>query len=340
LIKQFIALNTEDELRLYAPHLPLEQLPENPRVKWRLLPNRRLWSQIQLSKELRHNEPDVVFVPSHVIPILSKTKSVVTIHDLAYYYFPKSYSPFDRRYLNFTTAVSLEKATKIITPSQATKKDILKFHHVNEKKIIVIPHGYNEHIFNQTVNYQNSPLKNPYYFYVGRIEQRKNIKLLIEAFVLLARKNEKVELVLAGKNGYGYQEIFNQLDNLPLNIRARIIVPGYLPQYDTARYLKHALAFVFPSLYEGFGIPVLESMAIGTPVITSSSSSLPEVSGNAGLLLPPNNPTLWSEAMADLLEKPNLRQEMSLNGLEQAKKFSWRQSAQKTLEVIRDAARN
>lgn len=339
LIKQIINLDHKDHLRLYAPHESFEKIGSGPQVEWKILPEARLWSQLTLSKELRRNEPDVLFVPSHVIPLLSKVKSVVTIHDLAYRFFPQSYSNFDRRYINFATSVSVSKASKIIVPSHATKNDLVKLHKIDPKKIVVIPLGYNEDVFNPNKDYQDSPMKRPYFFYVNRLEYRKNTQLLIDAFVLLAKERKDVDLVLAGKAGYGYVDIERKLNNLPAAIRSRIITPGYLPQYDSARYMKHALALVCPSIYEGFGLPILEAMAIGTPVIASNSSSLPEVAGDAAILLPPNNPLSWAASMSRIIHQKELSASLRAKGIIQAKKFSWAAAAKATLEVIHDVAK-
>lgn len=338
LIKALAEIDKVNRYRLYTPYLPKEEFGTFSNFEWRVLPAKRLWSQVQLAKEVRQNPPDVLFVPSHVVPLFSNIKSVVTIHDLAYKYYPNSYSSFERRYLNFSTGVSVSKSTKVLTPSESTKRDLLKEYKVSQDKVIVTPLGYNEEVYNPSVDYEEPPVEAPYIFYVGRIEDKKNLVLLIEAFGLLAKEMKSVLLVLAGKPGFGYEKIQSKIAALPETIRKRIIQPGYFPLYDSARYLKHARVFAFPSYYEGFGMPILEAMAIGTPVICSNTSSLPEVAGDAAVRLEPSNPLAWAAAMSRVIHQPNYAAELRQKGFIQVKKFSWQQTAKQTLEVLIDVA--
>lgn len=338
IIKELLALDRTNHYRLYAPYLPTDSLGDYPNVEWKIIPAKRLWSQVHLAKEVRTNRPDVLFVPSHVVPLFANVKSVVTIHDTAYKYFPQSYSRLARQYLDFSTNVSAQKARKVLVPSHSTKNDLVKFYKTNPHKIIVTPEGYNQEVYNDHINYQSSPINAPYIFFVGRIEVRKNVELLIDAFVLLAKESKPTVLVLAGKPGYGYATIVQKIKSLPDSIQSRIILPGYFPMYDTARYLKYASVFAFPSQYEGFGIPVLEAMAMGTPVVCSNASSLPEVAGDAAVLLPPENPLRWAAAMSRILHQPEVANDLRQKGFAQAKKFSWQQAAKETLEVLEHVA--
>ncbi len=334
IIQQIIRQDTVNTIRLYSPHLPKEKFAESPRTEWKILPQRRLWSQLRLAKELRDNPPDILFVPSHVVPIFCNVPSVVTIHGLEFRRFPRSYSSLDRRYLEFSTSVSASKAKRIIVPSESTKKDLVQFYKVKPDKITVIPHGYNQEVFAVSDHDDKPPIESPYIFFVGRIEERKNIRLLIDAFALLLKERKPISLVLSGKNGYGYDGIIKKIKSLPPSVQQKIILPGYLPQYDMVRYLRHARLFAFPSLYEGFGIPILEAMAVGTPVVASNSSSLPEVAGNAATLLPPNNALSWAAAFSRIINQPTTAKKMSEAGLAQVQHFSWAKAGTETLNVL------
>jgi len=334
IIQQLIRQDSTNTIRLYSPHLPKEKFAESPRTEWKILPQRRLWSQFRLAKELRDNPPDILFVPSHVVPIFCQVPSVVTIHGLEFRRFPQSYSSFDRRYLEFSTSVSASKARHIITPSLSTKRDLVQYYKIKPEKITVIPHGYNQEVFSVSTQEDKPPIESPYIFFVGRIEERKNVRLLIDAFVLLLKERKPISLVLSGKNGYGYDSIIKKIKSLSPSIQQKIILPGYLPQYDMVRYLRHARLFAFPSLYEGFGIPILEAMAVGTPVVTSNSSSLPEVAGDAATLLAPDNALSWAAAFSRIINQPATAKKMSAAGLEQVKDFSWAKAGAATLEVL------
>lgn len=339
LIKRLIKLDQKNRFTLYAPHPPRETWPRSPRIEWRLIPQGRLWSQLRLARELRRHPPEVLFIPSHVVPLMSHLPTVVTVHDLAYKFFPLSYSPLNRRYLSFSTGVSVAKAVRVIAPSQATKNDLLEEYQLPPEKIVVIHHGYNREIFRADRPIEKPPLERPYILFVGRIEEKKNIRLLIEAFNLLAKEKKTAKLVLSGSRGYGFERITATIQSLAENIRRRIILPGYLPQYDMVRYLGHASVFAFPSLYEGFGLPVLEAMAVGTPVTASNTSALPEIAGEAAILLPPTNPLSWAAAFSRILNTPKLALELKARGLKRVEQFSWERTAAETLAVIVDAAK-
>lgn len=335
LLNQLVKLPTKHHYWLYAPHLPKHTL-NGQNVTWKIIPRSRLWSQIGLATELKRQAPDLLFVPSHVIPLFSNIPSVVTIHDIAYRYFPRAYSAFDRRYLEFTTGISLSKATRVITPTQATANDLVKFYGAKAQKLSIVPHGYNQEIFNQQPKGER-PLPNPYIFFVGRIETKKNVIRIIEAFHLLAKQKKDIHAVLAGKMGYGSEEITARLQSLPAEIRSRIHLVGYMEEKVVANHLAHAEAFVFPSLYEGFGLPIIEAMACGCPVICSNTPALVEVAGSAATVLPPDSSLSWAAAIQRLIDDKKLRQQQITKGLERAKHFSWQRTAEETMDVIENA---
>ena len=334
IIRELLKLDKFNEYRLYAPHLPGEDFGTFSNASWKIIPQQRLWSQVALAKEVNTSSPDLLFSPSHVIPLLARVKSLAMVHDLAYKLFPHSYSPLARRYLDFSTQTSINKSSAGLTPSQSTKKDIEKIYKVKNKKIVVTPLGYNNQLFRPDADFDTSPLKEKYIYFVGRIETRKNVSLLIDAFNLLSKENKPVHLVLAGKPGYGYEKIKDKINSLPAQTQAKIHELGFISDQDSAKYLKHADIFAFPSLYEGFGLPILEALAMGTPTISSSTSSLPEITGDAAILLPPTDALTWAASMSRIIHQKDLADNLRKKGIEQAKKFNWQTTAKQTLEVL------
>lgn len=337
-IRAILNLKTDHKFILYAPHSPYNEFPTGENIEWKILPQQRLWSQYRLAREVNSNPPDVLFVPSHVVPLMSHLPTVVTIHDLAFKYFPQSYSAFERRYQNFSTGVSVTKSNRIIVPSQATLADLIKFYPTAKSKTSVIAHGYDKDLFKPADSREISPQNYPYILYVGRIEEKKNVRLLLDAFVLISKEKKRVNLVLGGRNGYGFEMIQGKIKNLPKEIRDRVFQPGHLPRYDMIRYLQHATIFAFPSQYEGFGLSVLEALACGLPVVCSDNSSLPEVTGDAAILLPPSNPLAWASAFSRVLNTPELATKMRQAAIKQVENFSWQTAAEKTLLEITHAA--
>lgn len=336
LLKELVQLPSDHTFRLYAPHLPKNPFPEE-RCEWRVIPERRLWSQIALAKEIKSDPPNLLFVPSHVIPLLTNIPSVVTIHDVAYKYYPKAYSSFDRRYLEFTTGISITKAKRVIVPTNATSKDIQKYYNADPSKIAVIPHGYTSDIFKPLPN-SGSPYKYPYIFFVGRVETKKNVLRLVEAFALLSKQEKSLHLVIAGKAGLGSEEVTARIQSLPEELRQKIHLTGYMESEDVARHLAHAKAFVFPSLYEGFGIPILEAMAVGCPVICSDTPALAEIGQGVATILPPDSSLSWAAAIQRVIDDEKLAQTMREKGIARAKEYSWKKTAERTLKVLNDVA--
>lgn len=333
LLRQLSELPADFRLRLYAPHKPTEPFPSSKNIEWKIIPDRHLWSQVALSNETRKDPPDLLFIPSHVMPFLTTCQAVVTVHDLGYEYYPMAYPKFDRRYMRLTTKFAVKRCKKIIVPSEQTKKDLINFYHASPSSIVVTPLGYQP----PTCPVQKRPQTEPYLLYVGRLEEKKNLTTLLTAFKAVAAKNKTITLVLIGKPGHGYQRIEQLLQTFSPELRKRIIFPGFVDEKTKFAYLQHAEAFVFPSLYEGFGLAVLEAMATGLPVICSNSSSLPEVTADAALLVKPNDITAWSEAITTILSNQKLTSSYRQKALERSKLFTWKKCALQTQQVLRDA---
>lgn len=336
-IDRLVTENPQHDFILYAPNKPSDKSWDLPNVSWKIIPPRRLWSQIGLAGELKKSPPDVLFVPSHVIPALSSVPSVVTIHGLEYEKFPNAYKTIERKYMRYTTGVSTSKAKRILVPSENTKRDLLERYPASENKIAVTPLGYDNEIYTTNIK-DTSPYDDRYLFFVGRIEERKNVKFLVQAYALLAKEKNCPKLVLAGKPGVGYEEIQKIIDSLPLHTKENIIQTGYMSNADAARHMRHASCFVFPSLYEGFGIPVLEAFASGAPVVCSSRPCLPEIAADAAIMLDVDNPLSWAAAISRVINQPDVANKMTKLGLERAKQYSWKKTAELTMKAIIEAA--
>ncbi|MEI6046346.1 MAG: glycosyltransferase family 1 protein [Chloroflexota bacterium] len=332
--------------QLPAPNL-LYDLGLPPSATPRMMPFPRLWTHLRLSQEMVRAAPDLLFVPAHVLPLIHPARSVVTLHDLGYLYFPQAHTPAARRYLDFSTRFSASQAQKIIAVSQATKADLVRHYNIPPEKIRVVYHGYDQKRFRPLANlerlaavqerYHLKP--SPYLLYVGTLQPRKNLSRLIEAFASLIGDpaldyphREQLQLILGGQPGWWSNPLVEMVKNLKLE--NRIIFTGYLADEDLPVLLSHATAFVLPSLYEGFGMGVIEAMACGTPVICSNAGSLPEVAGNAALLHHPLDRLALEWNLRRLLTNAGLREDLAQKGLLQASRFSWEQSAAETLEVL------
>jgi glycosyltransferase involved in cell wall biosynthesis len=270
------------------------------------------------------------FLRPIAIPTNLKGKMIVTILDMIPQLFPKTISGFE--YNIFKTALNLIQKMNphIITISQSAKNDILNYFDFDESNIDVVPCGIDKTIIGEKQSVSKYPY--PYFYYVGSIEHRKNILRILEAFETTAEKYADVRLILSGSRTV-YQDIDEAINTH--KYRDRIILTGYASEEEKNNLLTNATAFLFPSLYEGFGLPVLEAMACGCPVITSNVSSLPEVTGDAGILIDPTSTEQLSFQMERVLLSPSLQSDLRKKGIERAKLFTWDRTAELTEQVYK-----
>lgn len=322
-----------------------ESFTQAPNIQVKKLKSAILWSQGRLAIELiTHRSPDVIFVPSHVIPLVSKGKFVVTIHDLAFLHFPKIYTKSEIFYQKLAVKTAVKKARAIIVPSQFTKKDLVKNFPIKPDRVFVVPHGLDHNRFKPgRKDVANLPfdIRQPYILFTGRIESKKNIVNLVKAYGLL-RQEAKVnhQLVLAGKPGLGWDEIEKEIDKLAPNIKNDIIETGYITDSTYLQLLQNADFFVFPSLYEGFGLPVLEAMATGVAVIASNSTSIKEVVGEAGMLVDSQKPLSIASGLSRLISHPKEKEVLIQKGLARVKNYSWSKAGQETLDILEEIGRS
>ncbi len=338
LIRHLVALDQKNRYRLYFDRPPFCEL-RIANCELRVMPFPRLWTHARLSWEMMHRPPDVLFVPAHVLPLVHPPRSVVTIHDLGYLHFPRAHRLLDRLYLDLSTRYNARAAAHIIADSQATKRDLVERYGVAPSKIAVIYPGYDGETFQPLRDREaieavkaRYGIAGDYILFVGTIQPRKNLVRLMEAFSLLKRQAADLQLVIAGKKGWLYEAIFRRVRELGLE--GRVVFTGYVAEEDLPALFSGARLFVFPSLYEGFGLPVLEAMACGVPVVCSNASSLPEVAGDAALLFDPLDVEGMAAAMERVLGDERLRAELVERGLKRARGFSWERCARQTLAVL------
>lgn len=317
------------------PARPAE-LPDNFSTKVLHWPLVFIWTHLRLSWEMVINPPDILFVPAHSVPLIHRGRTVVTIHDLGFLHNPQIYHPLARIYHRFSAWWSVRYAFKIITISEFTKQDIIKNYKVNPDKISVIPLGLDKSKYkiitdkNRLKQVQDKyNLTRPYFFYIGRLEKKKNIEFLINAFNQLAVDYPDYDLVLAGSLSYGGDKIMRLI-----KASSKVKHLGYIEEEDVPPLLNAAQAFVFPSLFEGFGLPIIQAMACGCPVISSNATSLPEVGGKAAWYINPNNRDELIALMKKMAINNEARQQLIDAGLNRAKQFDWQQVAVKTLAVL------
>ncbi len=299
------------------------------------------WTQTRFAWEIFKTKPDVLWMPMHSLPYLRsrKTKSVVTIHDLAFKFFPQFFPSKDLRRLNWFTDYVVEKADRLIAVSHSTKNDILKLYpKVKAEKIEVIHHGYDKELFNEDFAKKEAekvlskyPIINSrYIIYVGAIQPRKNIETLIEAYLKIKKDFPELKLIIAGGLGWLYNIILEKIKSSP-----GVVYIGKFETRELPVLLDKAEAFVLSSLYEGFGLPALEAMACGTPVVAADNSSLSEIIGEAGILYKPNEPEALADALREVLGNTALKNQLKKRGLARAAHFSWKKCARETLEWLK-----
>lgn len=287
-----------------------------------------------------HSNADITIFFNYLVPYGAAGKKVVFVYDMCYKSVPETMDERNRRKLDLTLKNSCKLADAIVTISEFSKKEIIKYLSVPEDKVTVIPLGAKTDLYNP--DYKDEEIEkakeryhidNDYFLYLGTLEPRKNIIRIVEAYNEYRKQTgNPILLVLAGAKGWKYESIFEKVKEY--NLEKDIIFTGYLEEKDCPLLMKGATAFVFPSLYEGFGLPPLEAMACGTPVISSTAASLPEVVGNAGILVDPLSTEQLTKAMVQVANDGELRKNLTVKGLERAKQFTWRRSAECLMRLL------
>jgi glycosyltransferase involved in cell wall biosynthesis len=329
-------------LRLYFQQQPQHPISDSPAVEHVVIPWPRLWTHLRLAWELHRRPPDLFFTPAHVIPFTYRGPAVATVHDLGYLFFPQAHTRTQKAYLQWSTRHNAQRSRRVLADSEATRQDLTTHLGTPSQKIDVVYPGIDPEL--QPVHDEEVlsavqakyGIAAPYFLYLGTLQPRKNVGRLVEAFANAPAAGNQ-QLVLAGKPGWLSQPIMEQIAALPAPVAQRVRVTGYVAEEDKAALLSGATALLFPSLYEGFGFPVLEAQACETPVLTSNSSSLPEVAGEAALLVDPERMDEIRAGIERLAQDEALRRRLVEAGRSNVRRFNWQKAAAAALRTLEEA---
>lgn len=304
------------------------------------------------AKKVMAERPDIFHAPAGSLPMGYRGKSVVTVHDLAIYLHPEWFPGGQFFSKRVVVPSSLERADRVIAVSRSTKRDLMRRFTLPAEKIAVVHEGVEYHVPQEEMSRKQTlaeryGLDRPYFLYLGTVEPRKNLPMLVKAYVSLAKRFPDLlgdtELLLAGGMGWKTDPTMKAVRKAAKALgtsKARIRHLGYVPAEDKWGLMAEAEAFLFPSKYEGFGLPVLEAMSLGTPTVASETSSIPEITGRDGAILAdPEDVTEWVLAMKHLLENPEARADLGARGLARSTEFRWQKAAGETLEIYEEVAK-
>lgn len=335
------------QFTIYLKDKPKSDLPPaNTFWKYSSFGPKKFWTQIALPLHLflDHIRPNVFFTPTHYAPRFTPSKCVISIMDVSYLLYPEMFRKKDLWQLRSWTEYSVRNSEKILTISNFSKSEILEYYNVEDEKVIVTYPGYDRNIFNPG-NKAKKILESKFYnlkrkynihgeyiLFVGTLQPRKNIVRLIEAFHFLQKKRNELQLVIIGKRGWLYTDLFEKIKELKLE--NKIVITDFVANDELSLFYQNAKCFVLPSLYEGFGLPVVEAMASGCPVVVSNTSSLPEIVGDAGILIDPLDTKSIVEGILQAGFSKDKRNDLIEKGLQRTSLFNWNTCVRKTFEVL------
>ena len=341
LLKNLLKIDKRNQYLLYSFH-PLDTgvlRQFGSGAKNLVLRPSKGWLNFRLSLEFWLNKPDIFLGLNQALPLFHPVKSIIYIHDLAFEHYPACY-PDSYPRLSRQTRYAVRHCDKIVAVSQSTKNDLVRLYNVDSEKIKVICHGVSADFKPQgqekiNIIREKYRLSQPYFLFVGSFKPLKNIPGIIQAFALFCKRSKSsYKLVLIGSDFWRDKEISKTIEDLDLE--SEVVNLGYLETDDLPAIYSGATAFISPSLYEGFGMPHLEAMSCGTPVITSDGSSMSEMIEKAGLLVDPFNIYEISQAMQRLVTDKELYSKLKEKSLKRAKEFSWKKSAESLLDMIKN----
>lgn len=291
----------------------------------------RFWTKFRLSLEMLLHQPDIVFVPAHTLPLVGAKKNIVVVHGLEYEVSPESYSWWERLYMRLSIRHSCRMADEVMVVSENTKRDVMRLYGIAESKLRVIYEGYAARVMQSLA--EKKPSSEETLLFIGRLETRKNVVRIIEAFEILKKSGFAGKLVLVGRPGFGYEAI---AEKRSASLYAEdILEKGFVSQQEKETLLGTASVFVFPSLYEGFGLPVLEAQAAAVPVVTSNTSSLPEVGGDAAVYVDPMSAEEIAVGIQQILGSKEEAALLKEKGYKNIQRFSWERCAREIAERLR-----
>lgn len=345
-IKGFASLQAQKQyqhlsFRVYLPQKPLSDLPkEHDYWQYKVKSPQKFWTfgALPMSLMLDNPKPSVVFSPTHYMPRFVSYPRVISIMDLSFLYFPELFRSKDLHQLVHWTKYSVMHAKAICTISNFSRNDILTTYHIPEERVFVTYPGFRMHTTQSSVSHvkKKYSLDKPFILSVGTIQPRKNYSMLIEAFSELHSQNEwkEYQLVIVGKKGWLYEDILAQPERL--NISESVKFLDFVDDDDLSLLYQSAECFVLPSLYEGFGLPVLEAMANKLPVVVSDVSSLPEIAGDAGIYIDPKQKESIANGIEKALKEKHTEKGKARirKGIERMSLFSWDSAAKQTLDIL------
>ena len=325
---------------IYLKSIPIDSLPaEKSWWKYKVVLPKKFWTQLGLPLTLLNDRSklDIFFTLTHYAPRFSLIPTVVSVMDLSFLYFPETFKKRDLFKLTKWTEYSVKKARRVVTISESSKNDIINLYKIEPDKISVVHLGIKKiNMEHNSKKVEDYGVDKKYILFVGTLQPRKNISKLIEAYSLLPDKlKDEYKLVVVGKKGWLYEDILDSPKKF--DVRDNVLFLDYVTDNDLPQFYKNATVFVLPSLYEGFGLPVLEAMSYDCPVIASNVSSLPEAGGDACLYFDPTDAKDIKEKIEKVLQDSSLRQEMIEKGREHFKKFTWEKAAKEVLQTLEDS---
>ncbi|MFC2025812.1 glycosyltransferase family 4 protein [Chloroflexota bacterium] len=344
LIRALVELQPPYKITVIAHQNGYNQIniPTKPGLAWIIVgdkkPAKRLvWEQVRLPGLVRKTRVDLLHSLHYTRPAFLPCRSVVTFHDMTFFIFPHLHTRLKRLFFPSAIRLSARKADAIIAVSESTRTDTIRLLNISGDKVFTVPEGVGKEFRPISDGKMLADIRHRYnlphefFLYVGTIEPRKNLQLLIKSYNNLTGRGHSIPLVIVGNLGWMYDDVLHQIE--VLDLRENIHFTGYVPIQDLPSIYNLAKIFVYPSTYEGFGLPPLEAMACGTPVITTAVSSIPEHVGDGGILIPPEDEAALTQAMLKLLNDQTFQTEMSHRGPQQAKLFTWKHTAKETTKV-------
>lgn len=340
--------SNKHKLIVYLKDAPLPDIPPaTDFFKYKILSGGKLWIITRLMPYLlfAKEKPDIFFSPSHYVPLLATMPRVSAIMDLGYLKFSGQFKKFTFWQLKYWSAYSIFVSKAIISISNTTKDDIVRHYPLVKNKIYVTslaydPKRFNTHISSNDVRRirKTYSIVGDYLLYIGTLKPSKNIEGILEAYKLVRDHIPNIKLVIAGKKGWMYDKIFEKVKKL--NLEEQVIFTDYLPEEDKPSLISGAKVFILPSFWEGFGLDVLSAMACGVPVVVSDRGSLPEIVGDAGILVNPDNPQDITRGIEKVLSMSEIEYNMLRErGLKQTQKFSWEKTAKETLKIFEEVVK-
>jgi glycosyltransferase involved in cell wall biosynthesis len=358
LLRALLRLDSENQYLVYSrTPIPDSELPTAPNLTRRLLPapNDRLWTLRTLPQALGQDRADVAHV-QYTVPLFSPCPVVTTVHDISFQLYPQWFQWRDRILMNLTIPPSLRAAARILTDSESSRQDILRVYRLPPEKVVTTPLGLPEEFVVEAqasdpaarqetarrVAKERFGLEKPFLLAVGVLQPRKNLPMLVEAFGrAIAENHLEHAFAIVGKIGWGTgQETLRAAAAQGGGAKAAeaLVFPGYVNDSDLPTLYRTCAAFAYPSLYEGFGLPPLEAMACSAPTLVSNAPPMPEVAGDAALILPATDVSAWATALAQVFRDPELRRDLAERGPARALRFRWEETARRTLEIYLEAA--